>query len=472
MIGRTLTQHAVPITFGLKAAQLARRACSTRARTCARCVPGADRRRGGTLGGRRRDRGDSPAVRPPACAALGLDDVPPWHTIRTPFTRYGDALVGATDALRAHRQRRPRSARARDRPSWPSPQPSGRGGSSTMPHKQNPVLSVLVRRAALTAPGLAAQLHLARPSDGRRAAPTAPGTPSGRPWRLLSRRTLVAASQTAELVDGPARRHRSRWQRRAARRLVDQQQPSDADHRPCHSPRLEREPVTPALTLRAAHRRRPPHRASAAGPRALARHLGHDAVDSVRRRGPDRALRRRGLGPARPRPQPRRPGRAVHHGRPRSRACCGSSTTCRSSAATSADPSSTPATRSAAPSVCSCCSTTRAGSRRRDPAAPGARIGDAGRMWAEPHRPGARLGHLRPGGRLGRAVVRPGLPRPLPRRRRRPCCTRSRTPTTRATSGCARRWPVLDVRDRLGEITAPVLAVAGAARRRRSAERC
>ena len=36
---------------------------------------------------------------------------------------------------------------------------SGRGGSSTMPQKQNPVLAVLVRRAAIAAPPLGATLH-------------------------------------------------------------------------------------------------------------------------------------------------------------------------------------------------------------------------------------------------------------------------------------------------------------------------
>jgi 3-carboxy-cis,cis-muconate cycloisomerase len=41
------------------------------------------------------------------------------------------------------------------------PRVAGRGVSSAMPQKQNPVLSVLVRSAALQAPGLAAQLHLA-----------------------------------------------------------------------------------------------------------------------------------------------------------------------------------------------------------------------------------------------------------------------------------------------------------------------
>jgi 3-carboxy-cis,cis-muconate cycloisomerase len=44
------------------------------------------------------------------------------------------------------------------------PRAAGRGISSAMPHKQNPVLSVLVRSAALQAPGLAAQLHLAAAS--------------------------------------------------------------------------------------------------------------------------------------------------------------------------------------------------------------------------------------------------------------------------------------------------------------------
>jgi 3-carboxy-cis,cis-muconate cycloisomerase len=70
-----------------------------------------------------------------------------------------------------------------------------------MPHKQNPVLSVLVRRAALTAPGLAAQLHLA-------AADTHDERPDGA-WHTewatlatLSRRVLVAASQTTELLEG------------------------------------------------------------------------------------------------------------------------------------------------------------------------------------------------------------------------------------------------------------------------------
>jgi 3-carboxy-cis,cis-muconate cycloisomerase len=78
---------------------------------------------------------------------------------------------------------------------------SSGGGSSSMPHKANPVLSVLVRRAALTAPQLLATLHLCAADqvdergDGAWHAE----------WdtlRLLVRRTAVAASQTADLLSG------------------------------------------------------------------------------------------------------------------------------------------------------------------------------------------------------------------------------------------------------------------------------
>ena len=69
-----------------------------------------------------------------------------------------------------------------------------------MPHKVNPVLSTLVRRAALTTPQLAATLHLAAAEQVDERAAGA--------WhvewdtlRLLVRRTLVAGAQTADLVD-------------------------------------------------------------------------------------------------------------------------------------------------------------------------------------------------------------------------------------------------------------------------------
>jgi 3-carboxy-cis,cis-muconate cycloisomerase len=75
----------------------------------------------------------------------------------------------------------------------------GRGGSSTMPHKQNPVLSVLIRRTALNAPFLGAAVHAAaatavdqRPDGGWQA--------EWSPLRTLARQCAAAASQTTELL--------------------------------------------------------------------------------------------------------------------------------------------------------------------------------------------------------------------------------------------------------------------------------
>jgi 3-carboxy-cis,cis-muconate cycloisomerase len=68
-----------------------------------------------------------------------------------------------------------------------------------MPHKNNPVLSVLIRRTALTAPALGATLHAASSasvderSDGGWHAEWAT-------LRILTRRTVVAAGQTTELL--------------------------------------------------------------------------------------------------------------------------------------------------------------------------------------------------------------------------------------------------------------------------------
>jgi 3-carboxy-cis,cis-muconate cycloisomerase len=128
---------------------------------------------------------------------LGLDDARPWHTQRRPVTRVADALVAATDAC----GRIARDVLTLTRAEIGELSEARGGGSSSMPHKANPVLSVLVRRAALTTPQLAATLHLAAADQVDERADGA--------WhaewdtlRLLARRSVVAVSQTAELLDG------------------------------------------------------------------------------------------------------------------------------------------------------------------------------------------------------------------------------------------------------------------------------
>jgi 3-carboxy-cis,cis-muconate cycloisomerase len=131
---------------------------------------------------------------------LGLPGRTPWQTQRRPVTRLADALVACTDAW-GHIAN---DVLLRSRPEFgelSEGSAAGRGGSSTLPGKENPVLSVLIRRAALMAPGLAAQLHLAAASmvDER---PDGAWHTEWAPLRTLARRAVVAASQTTELLQG------------------------------------------------------------------------------------------------------------------------------------------------------------------------------------------------------------------------------------------------------------------------------
>jgi len=129
--------------------------------------------------------------------ALGLARATPWHTTRGPLSRVGDALVGCCDAWGRIANDVATGARAEIAEFAES---SG-GGSSTMPHKSNPVLSVLLRRTALVAPPLGATLHAAAAAgvderaDGGWHAEWAT-------IRTLARRTVAAAGQCADLLTG------------------------------------------------------------------------------------------------------------------------------------------------------------------------------------------------------------------------------------------------------------------------------
>jgi 3-carboxy-cis,cis-muconate cycloisomerase len=201
MVGRTLTQYAVPVTFGLKAAQWLTGVLDARAALRAVVLPVQCGGAAGTLAL------VTELVADPLAAARALADelglVAPalsWHTRRTPVTRLGDALVETCDAL-GHIAGdvvllgRPEIAEVREATA------AGRGGSSTMPHKQNPVLSVLVRSAALQAPQLGAQLHVCAANSQDERSPGAWHAEWPALRRLLEL-TLMASSQAAELVAG------------------------------------------------------------------------------------------------------------------------------------------------------------------------------------------------------------------------------------------------------------------------------
>ncbi|MCW2737317.1 lyase family protein [Nocardioides sp.] len=185
MVARTLTQHAVPTTFGLRVAQWLAALVDADEQLSGLSFPDQV---GGAAGTRA------------AMVELGVEvdlEPLPWHTVRAPVTRLGDALVTTTDAL----ARIANDVLVMSRPEIGELSEGRPGGSSTMPGKANPVLSVLVRRAALTTPQLAATLHVGAASqvddraDGGWHAEWAT-------VRDLVRRTLTAASQSVELVAG------------------------------------------------------------------------------------------------------------------------------------------------------------------------------------------------------------------------------------------------------------------------------
>jgi 3-carboxy-cis,cis-muconate cycloisomerase len=197
--GRTLTQHAVPTTFGLTAANwlggvldAAGDLAAERERLPVQCGGAA-----GTLAAVVAMGGDAAALPAALADQLGLAAAAPWHTNRRPVTRVGDALLACVDAWghiandTALRSRREFGELSEGAP----------GGSSTMPHKQNPVLSILLKRAALAAPFTAAQLHAA-------AAAAVDERPDGAwhaEWaalRTLGRLAATAASQAADLLGG------------------------------------------------------------------------------------------------------------------------------------------------------------------------------------------------------------------------------------------------------------------------------
>jgi 3-carboxy-cis,cis-muconate cycloisomerase len=207
-VGRTLTQHAVPITFGLKVAgwlsgmvDAAEGVMTAREGLAVQLGGAAGTLAASTELARLRGLVDPVAVSwqlvETTAAALGLPARPPWHTVRSPLTRAADALVGCTDAY-GHVGA---DVTTLSRPEIGELAEGSGGGSSTMPHKRNPALSVLIRRAALAAPGLAATLHLA-------AGTTVDERPDGAwhaEWatlRDLGRRTVVASSQTTDLLAG------------------------------------------------------------------------------------------------------------------------------------------------------------------------------------------------------------------------------------------------------------------------------
>lgn len=146
MVGRTLLQHALPITFGLKAAGWLASASEGRAalRAVRRRLPVQLGGAAGTLASLG-ERGTE--VTEAMAAALELAAPPlPWHTNRTVVAELAAVLgmlagIGSKIAWDVALLMQTEVAEAFE------PAAPGRGGSSTLPHKRNPVAAAAVASA-------------------------------------------------------------------------------------------------------------------------------------------------------------------------------------------------------------------------------------------------------------------------------------------------------------------------------------
>lgn len=212
MAARTLTQHAVPTTFGLKAAGWLHAVHTAALRTAgtARNLPAQFGGAAGTLAAYHEyalldgaAAGDhSPALDLAAVFAeeLGLaDPVLPWHTSRAPVAALAADLALLTGTLGKFGLDVQNMART-EVGEAAEPAADGRGASSAMPQKRNPVLSALLVSAAVQAPGHAATVAQCLLAEDER--PAGAWQAEWQPLRELLRLAGGAAHTAAELAEG------------------------------------------------------------------------------------------------------------------------------------------------------------------------------------------------------------------------------------------------------------------------------
>src|SRR5215472_2613634 len=204
MIGRTLLQQAVPVTFGLVAAGWLTgmdEARETLALVAARRLVVQFGGAAGTLAALG---ADGPRVARLLAEELGLGlPVLPWHTSRLRIVEIAAACAGATAVLGKIARDVTLLAQtevAEVREADEQGAGARRGGSSAMPHKRNPVAAIAILGCTRQVPGLLATLTAAAEQEHQRAAGAWHG--EWEPLSALLRLTGSAASWGAELLAG------------------------------------------------------------------------------------------------------------------------------------------------------------------------------------------------------------------------------------------------------------------------------
>jgi 3-carboxy-cis,cis-muconate cycloisomerase len=169
MIGRTLLQQALPTTFGLKAAGWLADLDLARLRLAEVAIDLSDVQLGGAVGNLSAFGDKGLAVARAVADTLGFEPpLAPWHTQRARIVVLGDMLALLVGVL--GKVGRDVTLLAQDEVGEVRESGEGRGGSSAMPHKQNPVSAVALVACAQRAPGLAATLHSAMLQENERGA--------------------------------------------------------------------------------------------------------------------------------------------------------------------------------------------------------------------------------------------------------------------------------------------------------------
>jgi 3-carboxy-cis,cis-muconate cycloisomerase len=199
--GRTLTQHAVPTTFGLKAAGWRSLILDARDRWGALCLPAQLGGAAGTLAALIPS--DDPASVFPLVESYAAEsglDLPalPWHVLRTPIADLGGTLALTAGALGKFAA--DVLVLGRTEIAEISQSSGGAGGSSAMPHKANPVNATLIAATARQVPALAGVLYASMVAEDER--PAGAWHAEWQSLRQALRLVGTAAELAAELAEG------------------------------------------------------------------------------------------------------------------------------------------------------------------------------------------------------------------------------------------------------------------------------
>ncbi|WP_351228109.1 3-carboxy-cis,cis-muconate cycloisomerase [Streptomyces sp. NPDC002133] len=196
MPARTLTQHAVPTTFGLKAAGWRSLVLDAHERLV-RVRASLPAQLGGAAGTLAAFGGAGPAPVGAYARELGLAEPQlPWHVLRTPVADLGAALAFCAGAL----GKIAADVLVLSRTEIGELAEGAGGGSSAMPHKSNPVRATLIASAARQVPASAAVLLGSLAAEDER--PAGAWHAEWQPLREALRLTGGAAAAAVELCAG------------------------------------------------------------------------------------------------------------------------------------------------------------------------------------------------------------------------------------------------------------------------------